>query len=162
MAGHTENARHLEAFEFWQNNGRNFSKTCQNFPVSKPTLYAWADKFNWIERADARDAKVAAAADERAIAVRLARIEEQRQLGELIRNRSTEFFIGNKIDNAGVALSAARLGIDIERQADGLPDWIIAILNGTPDDLEKLERELEELDTVAETAGALDAGLSQA
>lgn len=150
-----ETTRHIEAFELWYASACNWSKTAQKSAISRRLLYEWADKFNWLERATARDEKVAAVVDERAIAVRVARIEEQRQLGELIRTRSTEYFIDNKIDNAGVALSAARLGIDIERQADGLPSEILEILNA---DASTLKARIAEMDARRRAAIGADAG----
>jgi hypothetical protein len=140
VAGRKETSKHLEAFDVWCESGRNFTFTSQKCTVSRRALYDWADAFNWHERADARDAEVRRLADEQATRDRAERQKRRRRAAELLTARGVEFFKKNKIDSPRDAIQAIKYGTEIERKEDGVPDWVMLILNANPEDLEAMAK----------------------
>ena len=137
-----ETSRHKDAFEAWYDAARNFRITAENCSVCERSLYSWSEKFGWHERADRRDleaARIVDAAQTQAVADRLKR---QRQAGELLRERGVEYLLAHPIDSARDAIAAIKAGIEIEQRADLLPDWVLAVLSATPDELEARHREI--------------------
>ncbi len=155
-----ETSRHRDAFEAWYGQSRNFRKITESLGIKSSTLYDWADRFDWHERADNRDAMAQEYADVEAAKDRAARQKKRRQAGELMSMRGMEFFAQNKIDSAKDAIQAIKGGTEIERREDGVPDWVIQILNADPNELEKLARDIANLDASAEAEGGGDDPLS--
>lgn len=152
-----ETQKHIEAFEAWYAGQRNFRETSKIVEIKECTLYVWAERYQWHERADDRDAKVRAKDESAAVAKQLKRLEEQRQAGTLLRHHATKHFYNDGaeyvFEGTGAALSALKMGIDIERQSDGLPSAYLAIANANS---------IEELDALKAAiqagSGANDGG----
>ncbi len=138
-----ETARHLEAFESWYEAKRSFRQISPELAVPQRTLFGWAENFNWHQRADERDRAAQSIVDSRAIQDRAKRIEDQRRAGSLLRTRGVEYLAENKISDERAAIGAIKTGTDIERQADGLPDYIVAIMNLSPDAKDEISAEFE-------------------
>ena len=100
------------------------------------------EQFNWHERADERDGKAQKIADAKAVQEQAVRLKRQRQAGELMQTRGVEYLSKNEIKHERTALVAIKAGIDVQRQADGLPDWIIAIINLKADELPTIADEI--------------------
>jgi hypothetical protein len=47
-----------------------------------------------------------------------------------------EFLATNKITRASDAIKAVQAGIELERQAEGLPDWVLQLQGMSEDELE--------------------------
>jgi hypothetical protein len=60
-------------------------------------------------------------------------LERHRKSGELAHRRGTEFFARNAITDERAALSALKIGSEMERTAEGLPAWMVAMM-GLDDD----------------------------
>ncbi len=144
-----ETFRHREAFEAWYAVARNYTKTCQKVTVSRKVLYDWAERFAWHQRADRRDREAQRIADGAATVALAQRIEAQRKAGTALRLRGMEYLSKHEITNARDALTAIKIGIEIERQADLLPDWVFAILSA---DAAELESQCKQLDARREAA----------
>lgn len=142
MAQQRETARHRDAFEAWYAASRNFRKVSENSGIKSSTLYDWADRFEWHERADGRDSKAAQIADEEAAKERAARQIRRRQSGELLALKGRQFFKDYPIDSARDAIQAIKAGTEIERKEDGVPDWVLMILNADTNDLEAMGKVL--------------------
>jgi hypothetical protein len=138
-----ETFRHREAFEAWYSVNRNWSKTAQNSAVSRRLLYDWAERYDWHERADRRDREAQRIADDVATVALAQRIEAQRKAGTALRLRGMEYLSKHGITNARDAITAVKIGIEIERQADTLPDWVFAILSADAAQLETYRQQLE-------------------
>lgn len=135
MAKRRETPKHTEAFEAWYQLGRNFTKVSKHLTVSRPTLYSWADWFDWQERADGRDKKAKQLADEEAAKERAERQKRRRRAAELLTARGVKYFAENEIDTPRDAIQAIKAGLENERKEDGVPDWALMILNAKPEDL---------------------------
>jgi hypothetical protein len=141
---HRETARHHAAFEEWYKRDRDTSKTSQELEIKRATLKDWEGKYRWNARADARDREAAARADREAIRRRAAMLIKCRQAGELLVGRGVER-LGNKpLESDQAAIAAIGKGVEIWRQAEGLPAWVIEILTADVSQLEQRERLLLE------------------
>lgn len=141
---HRETARHHQAFEAWYNANRYFQGITKSYQITEKTARNWADRFDWQARADARDREAADKADRDAIKRRAAMLTRCRQAGELMVARGVERLQKGPIETDGAALSAIVRGIEVWRTAEGLPAWLLGILNGNEDDLERTYRELDD------------------
>jgi len=141
---HRETQKHQSAFEAWYEAGCSFRKISQILAVPERTLYDWAKWFDWHDRASRRDAEIRRLTDQATIRECARRVEEHLKSGTLLRTRGTEYLLNNKISTAREALQAIRIGIEIERQADPFPDWVLRVLNADDHELDELERALKE------------------
>jgi hypothetical protein len=141
---HHETARHREAFEVWYAADRAFAEVQRQFSVSQRSALNWAEWFDWKARAARRDREAAEKADRDAIRRRAAMLTRCRQAGELMVARGMERLQKGAIETDGAALSAIVRGIEVWRTAEGLPAWLLGVLNGSEDDLERTYRELDD------------------
>lgn len=83
-----ETAKHREAFEAWYaSSKRDFGKIMEVTGKKKSTLYEWSHKYNWYERADARDAEAGKIVEEKAIAEKIKRLDAHLKSGTALRHR---------------------------------------------------------------------------
>jgi hypothetical protein len=154
MANHRETAKHLDAFETWYALHRDYRITSENLAIPQGTLRTWGDWFHWTERADKRDREAAAKAEKDAIRRRAEMLKRHRQAGELMTRRGIEFFAKKEIDRAQDATQAIKAGVELERQAEGMPTWVVEILNADEQQLRQREAELDARRRAAMAAGA--------
>lgn len=140
MPTHRETDRHRQAFETWYAADRDVGPVWKSLAVSDQAIYNWCNWFGWHARADRRDRDVAEKREREAIRRKGKMAEEHRQLGELIRRRAASHFAGRdfSIESTRDGLAAAKLGIEIERQAEGLPGYLVEVLNADPDELRRI------------------------
>lgn len=144
--GHRETARHLDAFEGWYAVHRDYRQASADLGIPFGTLRTWGEWFTWHARADGRDQAAREKADREAITRRAEMLKRHRQAGELLTRRGIEHLTKQPIEATKDAISAIKTGVDLERQAEGLPAYLVEILNAPPDTLpglvESLDREL--------------------
>lgn len=156
MGQHKENSRHRQAFEVWYGIDRDFRITSQNLATNERTVRDWADRFGWHELADRRDMEASAKSERDAIARKVKLLEDQRKAGETLRNVGVGYFDHYKeasITKARDAITAVKEGFALERQAEGLPDWVGTIINASDNDLYALEQALARGEAAAVTSG---------
>jgi prefoldin subunit 5 len=111
------------------------------------TWTAWSAENHWRERATAYDEHLEKAArlktERDTVARRLAMLKRHQQAGELLTSRGVEFFVHQKIEGARDAIAAVGKGVDLERQAEGLPDWVIEVMNAPVEVLDERIADLE-------------------
>jgi len=150
-----ETSKHREAFEAWYAAARSFRQISPKLAVPRRTLFDWADAFDWHDRADARDHEAQRIADEEAAKERAARQKRRRKAGELLAVRGMEFLHKNQFDNAADAIRAIKYGTEIERKEDGIPDWVLMILNADDSALEMMSKYFGGPDAASSDASAL-------
>lgn len=143
MAKHRETSRHLEAFEKWYAASRDFGKIWKDLETPEQTLRNWGTWFDWHGRADRRDTEAKALADREAVKRKAQMLIRHRQSGEVMHLRGMEWYKNNKIESAADACRSIEKGIQIERQAEQMPDWVIEILNADEQQLRRTEAELD-------------------
>lgn len=140
---HTETGDHHAAFERWYENDRHTPEVAKEFRVTERTVREWAARFDWNTRADRRDREAADRADRDAIRRRAAMLIKCRQAGELMVSRGIERLAKHPLESDQVAISAIKTGSDVWRTAEGLPAWAVEIMEAGPEELERLERDLD-------------------
>lgn len=141
-----ETARHHEVFLVWYQADRSLSKTVQNCQLNERTLRRWIADFNWHGRADTLDAKanakaLAAAAEEKS--QRLAQMASRhRQLAGGLQSKGAAYLQKHGVDNSAQAINAIRVGVQLERQSEGMPDWLVALTQMNDEELVTKRNEL--------------------
>lgn len=138
-----EKPEQAQAFELWYQE-RNFSKLSEITGRPKSTLYVWADNYDWFNRAQERDKKVQEQIETKAMREKVKRVQDQLQIGTALRQRGTQYIAAHPVDDARTALAFIKVGVEIERAADGLPDLYLAIANAqTIEELDALTSALQ-------------------
>jgi prefoldin subunit 5 len=109
---------------------------------------AWCSRYRWPERAAAYDAHLERESRQRAevetIKRRAEMLRKHQQAGELLRARGVEYFTKQKVEDGRTAIAAVKTGIDVERQAEGLPTWVVELMNADEHVLRERIAELEQ------------------
>jgi hypothetical protein len=134
----------MEAFEFWYGGDRTIQPVADRFNVSYQAVKAWATAFTWRDRAAERDAEVQRRLDREAINRKAQMLREHRMAGELARRRAVENLRNHAINETRDALAALKLGIEIERQVEQLPQYLLQVLEMNDDQALALQRQLME------------------
>lgn len=169
MAGQgvKETERHRDTFERWLSNGRSCRKTAEKGKISERQVYRWMHEFDWHGMADEREAEAVRQANHEAIRSRAQRLKEHQQAGELLRRRGVLYFSArndkggwlNELEEPTPAIRAIKEGIAIERQAEGLPDYLLRVLTMSEDEL---RADLARTDRLAAEMGDAPASLRAA
>lgn len=125
---HRETAKHRAAFETYYATDRDLREVARSCAISERTADNWCAWFNWRVKADARDAEVERQAARAAIKRKTEMMERHRKGGELAHRRGMEFFARNGITDERAALSALKIGSEMERTAEGMPAWMVAMM----------------------------------
>jgi hypothetical protein len=133
-----------EAFQVWaENGGRNWQLIAEKTGISERTLLRWANLFSWSEKLLERESQIYRESEERIVAERRKRLDDQLTLGTTLRRRAFQYLLTHEIEKTSDAIAAARVGIEIERQADTLPTYLLEIACATPDQLTRRIDEME-------------------
>ena len=125
-----------ECFLIWYKHGRPAMAEVIKFippeelsgdTVRYQTLNVWAKHFAWYERADVLDAEVSRLVEIQAINEKVQMLQRQAKLGEMLQDKGKEYFDTHVIDNDRTALGAIKTGVEIERNARGIPDALMKI-----------------------------------
>jgi uncharacterized protein YjcR len=145
-----ETAKHHAAFWTWYELERNYDQTKTKLRVAPNTLAAWIKHFDWHERADKLDAKAQSIIESKAInerAKRQAQMSENHyKLGNSLLLAGGTYLQKNGLETGAQAIMAVKTGVEIQRKAEGLPDWLIKIAEMSEDELtSERDRLLNEL-----------------
>jgi len=135
MGNHRQTDRHREAFRVWWAADRDVQAVCRQFAVHRNSVLKWREWFGWDERADGLDADFQARENRKAVARRLKMQEDHRRAGEALRKRGVQYHVMHEITTARDATQAIKVGVDIERTAEGLPTDILELWNADTDTL---------------------------
>lgn len=138
-------------FEFWYAAGRDYAATGKEHGVTERTVYSWAERWFWRERADCRDegareiADRAAAREQAEVLIAVRR--RHKQIGAALQQRGLTYLQANPIINSqnpdNTALSFIREGIKIELTAEQIPSELIEILKLTDEELLRRYAEMD-------------------
>ncbi len=119
-----ETAKHIAAFWAWYELERHFEKTKSELRVSNNSLAVWIKKYDWTNRADALDAKTLEKAQKTIIeknGKRLAEmIENHYKYGANLINIGGGYLRDKGVESGAQAIQAVKIGVDIQRTAEGL------------------------------------------
>lgn len=91
------------------------------------SLLAWRNKYAWDMRADVLDAEVTRQIEIQAINEKVEMLRRQADLGKRLQDAGEDYFLHNAIVSDRVALGAIKTGVEIERNARGIPDALLKI-----------------------------------
>ncbi len=119
-----ETAKHHAAFWDWYALERNYTRTKSKLNVSNVTLNDWIKKFGWHARADEVDRKAQAKYEAKTINERAKRqaemIENHYKYGTNLVSVGGNYLQKNGVDSGGQAIQAVKIGVEIQRTAEGL------------------------------------------
>jgi hypothetical protein len=156
--------KHRVAFLAWYECDRNCVKTrtklAGTIDVCIGTLERWCKQYDWHERANVMDneAERRAAAD--SVRRKAEMVKRHANIGQGMQAKAVEYLKEHGVDNGAQAVTAAKVGIDIERTAEGLPAWIVDIMGMSDDDAEAEYNRL--VAGQADTGAAGEAGSERA
>jgi transposase len=130
-----ERQRHIDAFEIWYSSDRSRRTVAERLSVSEQAVAVWISEFKWHARADARDQEAAKQAEKQAIQRRASILAEQAKAGELLRRRGVEYFVKHEVEEGREAIAAIKEGVALERSAEGLPGFVLELMNYDEDQL---------------------------
>ncbi len=119
-----ETPKHLKAFEIWYANDCDFHKASQiiapKLGVSERSLYDWAERFAWWEKAAVRNERVRQKMADKAVAEKAGMFERHANYGRGLQMKGVDCFNKHhkEIKDPDTALRAIRWGIQIEREAE--------------------------------------------
>lgn len=167
-----ESSKAYEAFALYRDMGVNRSQeaVCKHLNKSRQLLSRWSVDYRWLERAAAYDAHVDAEArkllEREAIKRKADMLKRHALLGKVLQQKSATYLDKHGIDKSSDAIAAARVGVDMERKAEGLPEYLMEVVNA--DDSELARQYAELLAQIGnfragdETAGDADPGTDAA
>lgn len=155
-----ESAKAYEAFALYRDMGieRSTDAVARQLRKSSALIQRWSSLYRWVERVAAWDAyidqqaqrKVAKAAIDRKAAM----LQRHAMGGRALQAFGLRYLQNDRMPDKGQdAISAIQRGVEIERKAEGLPEWIFEVVNA--DDSELL-RQYHELLAEAGRAGSGD------
>jgi len=150
-----ETPRHREAFEQWYADpDRNVTAIARQYGVTDTAVHKWRQKFGWDARAAERDREVERRARNESIRRQADMLKRHAQSGRALQQQGLKRVLQG-IESDQAAIRAVTEGVRVERQSEGLPEWIFEILNASNDELQR-----KYADAIAEADGdtAGDAG----
>lgn len=137
MGARHETPKQREAFEAWYaDEARELRNLAPSFAKSVRTIQLWAVRYNWGARAEERDKAARERADHDAIKRQAEMLKRHAVLGRNLQAKGTKRLEAG-IDSDQAAIRAVQIGVGIERQAEGLPDFIASIMSMNDDQLRK-------------------------
>lgn len=150
-----ETSKAFEAFAVYRDLGVNRSteQVSQKLSKSIALINRWSSLYDWVVRAAAYDDYIDAEArkklDRDAIKRKASMLQRHAQSGRALQAFGLQHVQTTKAPaKAADAISAIKAGIEIERKSEGLPEYLMAIME-TPDD--ELARQYNEL--IAQISG---------
>lgn len=140
-----ESSKAYEAFAIYRDMGteRSIEKAWKRYSQSDKRVPGyigdWARNFNWVIRAAAYDEYVDAQArkvlEREAIKRRADMLKRHALLGKVLQQKSAAYLDKHGIDKSSDAISAAKIGTEMERKAEGLPEYMMEVVNADDSEL---------------------------
>ena len=146
-----ESAKAYEAFAIYRDLGvnRSVDAVARQLSKSLPLIKRWSAAYDWVMRVDAYDEFVDAQARKKlerdAINRRADMLRRHALSGKVLQQKGVEYLSKQGspgIDRGADAIAAIKTGIAIERQAESLPEHLMAIVEATDDELARQYNEL--------------------
>jgi len=116
--------------------------------VGYETLKAWRQEFLWDAWADSLDAEAEKVVEDELVNQRIIMLRKQSALGAELQIKAIEHLRSSGFDTSASAVSAIKLGVDIERTSKGISDRLVRLTKMTDEELsgeaqKLLERAME-------------------
>lgn len=143
-----ESEKAYEAFSIYRDLGVNRSLELVSKKLTKNVqlIKRWSADYNWVERVRLYDEQIDQQArkqlEKEAIQRKVDMLRRHGMAGRLLQRKAAEYLDKHGVDKAADAISGLAKGIEIERKAEGLPDWIFEVVNADDDELARQYHEL--------------------
>lgn len=158
-----------EAFALYRDMGiqRSIEVVARDLSKSVQLIKRWSALNDWVIRVRAYDDYIDAAArkkiDNEAIKRRADMLKRHALAGKVLQQKGVDYIGKNGVDKSADAISAIAKGVEIERKAEGFPDWMFEIAAQDDDDLyREYNRLLAALAGVGEGNAAAGTGTASA
>lgn len=131
-------AKHEIAFQHWYADPERSVKGVADYvSVSTRTIARWMDAHEWRTRAATMDVEARRKADLATVKRQADMLQRHAVQGRNLNVTGANWFANHPdgVDNSRDAMSAIKLGQDLERRAELLPDWVVSILGMDDDEL---------------------------
>lgn len=136
-----ETVQAYEAFALYRDLGaaRSIDAVAKELGKSNQLIGRWSRVHDWVMRSRAYDEYIDAQArrkvDNEAIKRRADMLKRHALSGKVLQQKGVDYISKQGIDKSTDAISAIAKGIEIERKAEGFPDWMFEIANQDDDEL---------------------------
>lgn len=123
---------------------KRYSKTDK---ITPGYFRQWSVTYHWVERARAWDDFIEAEAQKKiakaAIDRKAKMLERHASIGRTLQGFGLEYVREHKkVDKSADAITAITKGVEMERKAENLPDWVFEVTQADDDDLIRRYHEL--------------------
>lgn len=144
-----ESTKAYEAFSVYRDLGTNRSldAVAQKLKKSATIMGRWSSTYDWVNRAIAYDEYIDAQAriklDRDAIKRKADMLKRHAGIGKALQSFGLQHVQTTKQPaKAADAISAIKAGVEIERKSEGLPEYLIEVMEASNDDLTRQYNEL--------------------
>lgn len=137
-----------EAFAIYRDmgTGRSTDAVVQRTGKNRALIHRWSSENSWVARVRAYDEYVDTQARQKAerdaINRRAEMLKRHALTGKVLQQKGIEYIDKHGMDKSSDAITAIAKGIDIERKTEGLPEYMMEIVNADDNELARRYAEL--------------------
>lgn len=139
QAGESDKA--FEAFATYRDMGANRTHEAVANKLAKSTtiISRWASQYSWRERVSAYDDYLDAQARKKFEADTIKRkvdmLKRHALTGKILQQKGVDYLSSKGVDRSSDAVAAIKAGVTIERQSEGLPEYMMEIVNADDNEI---------------------------
>lgn len=143
-----ESVKAYEAFSVYRDLGisRSIESVAHKLSKSDQLIKRWSYTHDWVQRVTAYDDYIDKEArkklDRDAIKRKAAMLQRHANTGRVLQGKGLEFLQAHGVDRGTDAIRAIVKGVDVERKAEGLPEWIFEVVDADDTELTRQYNEL--------------------
>lgn len=123
---------------------KRYSKTDK---ITPGYFRQWSVTYHWVERARAWDEFIEAEAQKKiakaAIDRKAKMLDRHAQMGRTLQGFGLEYVKAHKqVDKSADAITAIVKGVELERKSEGLPEYLVSVMDASDEDLLRQYHEL--------------------
>lgn len=137
-----ESSKAYDAFVVYRDLGssRSTDQVSQKTSKGIALIQRWSASYNWVERAAAYDDHIEAEArkliERDAIRRKADMLKRHADIGRFMQSKGVEYLKKDKaLDKSSDAITAIKSGVEMERKSEGLPEYLLEIVNADDDEL---------------------------
>jgi hypothetical protein len=136
-----ESDKAFEAFTVYRDMGANRSHdaVAQKLSKSSTIISRWASQHGWRERVSAYDDYMDAQARKKfeadAIKRKVDMLKRHALTGKILQQKGVDYLSSKGVDRSSDAVAAIKAGVTIERQSEGLPEYMMEIVNADDNEI---------------------------
>lgn len=101
----------------------------------------WSSDYNWVSRAAVYDDYVDAQARKKfeadAIKRKADMLRRHALSGKVLQQKGIDYLSQHGVDKSTDAIAAVRVGVEMERKSEGLPEYLMAVVEASDDELQR-------------------------